>query len=121
MEVLPGRPSANTETILGRIAEAKRDGIDLIVFPEMAIPGYLLGDEWEHAAFLRECEACGEEVRAASTGITAMFGNVGLDWLKKNEDGRVRKYNALFTAEDGRFIGPCGSPYPFVSKTLMPN
>ena len=121
MEVLPGRPRENTATMLARMAEAKTAGIQLLVFPEMAIPGYLLGDEWERVAFLRECEACGEEIRAASAGITVIFGNVGIDWRLKNEDGRTRKYNALFVAESGCFIGPKEGPYPFVIKTLMPN
>ena len=44
-----------------------------------------------------------------------------MDWRRRNEDGRVRKYNALFVAEDGRFIGPVAGPYDFVVKTLMPN
>lgn len=121
MEVLPGRPRENTAVIVAAVEAARRDGIRLVIFPEMAVPGYLLGDEWERPAFLRECEACGEEVRAASSGLTVMFGNVGLDWQRKNEDGRVRKYNALFVAENGKFIGPEGGPYPFVIKTLMPN
>jgi NAD+ synthase (glutamine-hydrolysing) len=121
MEVLPGRPVENTEKILNRITEARAAGRTLVVFPEMAVPGYLLGDEWERPAFLRECEACGEEIRAASTGITVMFGNVGIDWSRRNEDGRVRKYNALFIAENGRFLGPEDGLYPFVIKTLMPN
>jgi NAD+ synthase (glutamine-hydrolysing) len=121
MEVRPGRPLENTEKILNRISEAKAAGRTLAVFPEMAIPGYLLGDEWERPAFLRECEACGEKIRAASAGITVMFGNVGIDWQRRNEDGRVRKYNALFIAENGGFRGPEGGPYPFVIKTLMPN
>lgn len=121
MEIFPGRPRENTAAMLARIAEAKQTATKLLIFPEMAIPGYLLGDEWERAAFLRECEACGDEIRAASSGLTIIFGNVGLDWRLKNEDGRVRKYNALFVAESGRFIGPTDSPYPFVIKTLMPN
>jgi len=121
MEVLPGRPVDNTAKIVDLLSLARSDRVELIVFPEMAIPGYLLGDEWERPAFLRECEACGEEVRVAATGITVMFGNVGLDWQRRNEDGRVRKYNALFVAEAGRFIGPESSPYPFVIKTLLPN
>lgn len=121
LEVLPGRPRENTARMLVRIAEAKQAGVQLVVFPEMTIPGYLLGDEWERPAFLRECEACGTEILAASNGITILFGNVAVDWQLKNEDGRVRKYNALFIAESGRFIGPASGPYPFVVKTLLPN
>lgn len=121
IRVIPGQPALNTETMLKAIAAAKRKKAKLIVFPEMAIPGYLIGDNWEREAFLRECEACGETIRAAAQGITVIFGNVGLDWGKKNEDGRVRKYNALFVAENRNFIGPRKNPYKFIIKTLSPN
>ena len=121
IRVLPGQPEANTATMLQSIAAARTRAAELIVFPEMAIPGYLLGDAWERDAFLRECEACGHRIRGAARGIVVVFGNVGLDWRRRNEDGRVRKYNALFVAENGRFIGPRGGTYDFVVKTLLPN
>ncbi|MBR1552931.1 MAG: hypothetical protein IJ631_02820, partial [Schwartzia sp.] len=44
MRVIPGHPDRNARTMLQRIDEAKEQYADLIVFPEMAIPGYLLGD-----------------------------------------------------------------------------
>ena len=121
MRVIPGFPDRNTETMLHCIAEARERNADLVIFPEMAIPGYLLGDTWEQPSFLEDCVACGEEIVAASRGITVMFGNVAVDWTKKNNDGRVRKYNAFFTAQDGRLIAPDDMPYPFTIKTLMPN
>ena len=121
MEVRPGRPRDNTAFMLDAIRRAQADNVELVVFPEMAIPGYLLGDEWEYAGYLRECEACGREILAASQSLIVVFGNVAIDWARRNEDGRPRKYNALFVAEDGQFKGPAGSPYPFVIKTLMPN
>jgi NAD+ synthase (glutamine-hydrolysing) len=107
--------------MLDLIRDAKADHVQMIVFPEMAVPGYLIGDEWEHISFLRECEDCGQELGAASQGITVIFGSVGIDWKRRNEDGRVRKYSALFVADDGRFVGPSGSPYNFVIKALLPN
>lgn len=121
IQVLPGQPAANTETMLSAIAEARKKSAELVVFPEMAVPGYLLGDAWERDAFLRDCEACGHRIRKASKGLVVVFGNVGLDWRRRNEDGRVRKYNALFVAENGRFIGPRNGPCDFVVKTLLPN
>ncbi len=121
MRVVPGRPDRNAETMLRCIAEARAQNADLVIFPEMAIPGYLLGDTWEQTTFLEECEACGEEISAASMGLTVMFGNVAVDRAKKNNDGRVRKYNAFFTAQDGKLVAPDATPYPFVVKTLMPN
>jgi len=121
IHVLPGQPAANTETMLKAIVTARAQAAELVVFPEMAIPGYLLGDAWERDAFLRECEACGHQIREASKGLVVVFGNVALDWRRRNEDGRVRKYNALFVAENGRFIGPHGGTYDFVVKMLLPN
>ena len=121
MDVLPGRPVENTARMLQHIAQARSEGIALVVFPEMAVPGYLLGDEWERPSFLRECERCGHDLRQAAQDIIVVFGSVGLDWNKQNEDGRVRKYNALFVAEQQIFLGPDGGPYPFVIKTLLPN
>ena len=121
MRVVPGRPDRNIGTMLRCIADAGTQNADLVIFPEMAIPGYLLGDTWEQTSFLEECEACGEEIIAASKGITVMFGNIAVDWAKKNNDGRVRKYNAFFTAQDGKLVAPEGMPYPFTVKTLLPN
>jgi NAD+ synthase (glutamine-hydrolysing) len=121
MEVAPGCPSSNTERMLTAVAAAQNGGVDLVVFPEMSIPGYLIGDEWEREAFLRDCEAAGERLRASAEGITVIFGNVAMDWTRRNEDGRVRKYNGLFVAHKGRFVGPENGHYPFVIKTLLPN
>ncbi len=122
MEVKPGRPAENAARMLRFIDDARQAGAQLVVFPEMAIPGYLIGDEWERPAFLRDCEAAGAAVVSASRGLIVLFGNVAMDWSRKNEDGRVRKYNALFVAEDGQLAAPCKETgYPFVIKTLMPN
>jgi len=121
IEVRPGHPDWNTAAMLRQIERAKKQGVELIIFPEMAVPGYLLGDTWEQPAFLRDCEYHGELLRNASKGIAVMFGNVGVDWQKKNNDGRTRKYNAFFTAYDGEFLWPVNFPYPFQIKTLQPN
>ncbi len=121
LEVEPGAPRANTARMLAAIEQARADGVALVVFPELAVPGCLLGDAWERTAFLRECEACGETLRAASQGLVLVFGNVAIDWNKRNEDGRVRKYNGLFFAEDGRWLAPGRGVAPCVIKTLQPN
>ncbi len=123
MEVIPGHPDLNAEKILQLMAEAREQGTDLIIFPEMSIPGYLLGDTWEQSSFLADCENYGKDIIAATAGteLTVIFGNIAVDWEKKNNDGRVRKYNALFVAQNGKLVQPDCMPYPFVIKTLMPN
>ncbi len=121
LKIVPGHPAENTENILSMIAEAKAQKADVVVFPEMAVPGYLLGDTWEQTAFIKDCQECGEDIIKASQDIAVIFGNVAVDWERKNNDGRVRKYNALFAAYQGKLLQPEHMPYPFVVKTLMPN
>ncbi|WP_462332857.1 NAD(+) synthase [Schwartzia sp. (in: firmicutes)] len=122
IEVIPGHPDKNTEKILSFINEAKKQNADVIIFPELAVPGYLLGDTWEQPSFLEDCESYGRDIIAASQGIAVLFGNIAIDREKKNNDGRIRKYNAFFAAQNGKLIPPSGkAPYPFVIKTLLPN
>lgn len=120
-EIHPGRPDLNTKTMLRMIHEAKEKRADIIIFPEMSIPGYLLGDTWEQQAFLDDCEYHGKLIIAASEDICILYGNVAMDWSKCNNDGRVRKYNALFTAYQGKLLNNPAAPYPFIIKTLQPN
>lgn len=121
IEISPANPRKNKETILRALAKGREAGVNLLIFPELALSGYLIGDLWEQTAFVQECVRFGEEIIAASTDIAIIFGNVGIDEQKRNEDGRLRKYNALFAAQNGQPIKPADSPYPFYIKTLTPN
>lgn len=114
MEVLPGNPLANVRKMLTFIEEAKQQSADLIVFPELCIPGYLIGDLWEQEAFIRECMLSERHIEEMSDGIAIIFGNVYADWNAINEDGRVRKYNTLRFVENRQWG-------PYVVKTLQPN
>ena len=122
-EIIPSMPTNNAARIINYIEEAKNNKADMIIFPELSISGYLIGDMWESESFIRECEELGEEIIKASKDIFVIFGNVAVDRNKNNFDGRVRKYNALFLAKDGKLIkNPYSKiPYPFIIKTLLPN
>jgi len=50
-----------------------------------------------------------------------LFGNVAVDWEKTGDDGRVRKYNAFFIAQDRVLRGGDNFSYSFRIKTLQPN
>ena len=120
MEIIAGNPHLNTQTALKAIAEAKKNNIEVLLLPELCIPGYLLGDLWEQPAFLQDCENFGKEIVSATNGICVVFGNIATDAAKVNEDGRIRKYNAAFTAQNGQLIhGPL--PYDFIIKTSLPD
>ncbi len=119
MEVKPGLPQVNTAKMLEMIAKAKSDGAEIICFPELCISGYMIGDIWERTSFLNECIACGDRIRQAAEGIVIVWGNIDVDFNRKNEDGRVRKYNACFVAEDG--LLKLNDAFDFTAKkTLMP-
>ena len=119
--VHPGNPRQNTAGMKECLAKAKAAGCDLIVFPELAIPGYLIGDIWDQPDYIDDCVRFGEEIKALSDGMAIIFGNVAKETDRVNLDGRTRKYNAMFIAYNGRWISPARSPYPFYIKTLLPN
>lgn len=115
LEIIAGRPDLNVGKILGAIETAKNNGDHIIVFTEMAVPGYLLGDEWDNAAFVNDCFNYNEDIRRASGDVIVIWGNIDVDPTKRNEDGRIRKYNAAFVAHKGEYL--LHTP---VHKTLMP-
>lgn len=121
IEIVPGNPRKNRDTILKAIEYAKALRLDLLILPELALSGYLIGDVWDQPAFVKECVTMGETIIKATENIAVIFGNVGLDPDKTNFDGRPRKFNAIFAAQNGELITPQESPYPFIIKTLNPN
>ena len=125
MQVRAGRPDLNVESMLGFIERARSAGAAIVAFPEMCIPGYILGDAWEIDALVEDFEEWSGTIRDASRGIAVVFGNVALDRRSIGEDGRVRKLNAAWVCHDGRFVEREGLPAPLPHgvhpKTLHPN
>ena len=121
MEVVAKRPEKNYEKACTMIEEAARNGATIAVFPEMAIPGYLVGDIWEDQTFLNDCVWYSSHlVEFASTRkMTVIFGTVtdgthlGFEPEFRGEDGRIRKYNSAVTAT--------GSSLSIYNKTNLPN
>lgn len=120
-EIIPSMPVINASKMIKYIEKAREDKADIIVFPELSVSGYMIGDMLESESFVKECEKLGEEIIKASKDIYVIFGNVALDKTKKNFDGRVRKYSALFVAKDGKLIDNNTTEYNFFIKTLLPN
>ena len=125
MEVRAGRPDLNVDSMLGFIGRARAAGAAIVAFPEMCIPGYILGDAWEIDALVEDFEGWSDAIRDASRGVAVVFGNVALDRAAIGEDGRVRKLNAAWVCHDGRFVERAGLPAPLPHgvhpKTLHPN
>ena len=120
LEITPGRPDLNYHKIIKTIDEARSRKADILLLPEMALPGYLIGDLWEQQSFLDDCEYYAQQIALHSKDICVMFGSVAVEAGKLNEDGRVRKYNAAFACHDGKLIGGYQGR-SFIIKNSLPN
>ena len=122
MNVVPGKPELNFETLKKEVEKAVLNQCDLVVFPEMCLSGYLIGDLWEEHSFLDQCVEYGNRVASLSNSIDILFGNVAReDGI--GENGRPFLYNAAFYASKGRFeplIHSKGIVKHFLPKTLLP-
>ncbi len=125
MDVKPARPDLNVERMLRYIDRAREAGAELVVFSELCISGYILGDLWEVDALVEDFAAFSETIREASRDMVVLFGNVAVDRANIGEDGRIRKYNAVYVCADGRYVAredvPAGLPAGVQPKTLHPN
>ncbi|HCX25770.1 MAG: NH(3)-dependent NAD(+) synthetase [Candidatus Collierbacteria bacterium GW2011_GWB1_45_35] len=119
LDVQAGHPDINVRKILSEISKAKDRGVDIVIFSELVVSGYLLCDEWENDSFIKDLTDYNEDIRKASQGIAVIWGNVYADWDKKGEDGRTRKYNAAFIAQNGQWVSN-GLFSGHTFKTLMP-
>lgn len=109
-----GDLTANTAKILDAVEQAVARGADLIVTPEMALPGYCIGDLVENTAFVEANEAAMRTIAAACRDITAVIGFIDHDAGALNEHGTLRKYNAAAVVRDGRVLQRA-------RKSLLPN
>jgi NAD+ synthase (glutamine-hydrolysing) len=100
---------ANTNSIIRGIEQAKRENSDLVVFPEIAVQGYMSFD-WFLDRDLQRC-ALGplDRIIPATNGITAIVGTVRPTGLST---GR-RLYNSAAIIRNGELLG-------YADKTLLP-
>jgi NAD+ synthase (glutamine-hydrolysing) len=90
-----GAIASNAERIAAMIAEARDEyGAGLVLFPELALCGYLPEDLLLRPSFLADCEAALQRVAAATQGVVAVVG-----WPQSA--GAV-VYNAASVLRDGR-------------------
>ncbi|HLC56921.1 MAG TPA: NAD(+) synthase [Candidatus Nanoarchaeia archaeon] len=114
MNPITGDISGNTKKIIKEIENAKKDFIDLIIFPEMAVTGYCISDLIEDKSFVSENINAIREIQKSTSGIIAVIGFIDIDSKKKNEDGKIRRYNAAVVLQNKKIIGKS-------YKTLLPN
>ena len=109
-----GDINGNTARILEALEAAAAQGADVLVTPEMALPGYCIGDLVEDAGFLAANERAMLQIAEAARNITAVVGFIDFDLAARNESGAIRKYNAAAVVRDGRVLQRA-------HKTLLPS
>jgi len=109
-----GDINGNAAKILDALDQARAAGADLVVTPEMALPGYCIGDLVEDEGFLAANERAMLRIADAARGITAVVGFIDVNPGARNENGAIRKYNAAAVVRDGRILQRA-------HKTLLPS
>lgn len=95
LRIKANNPQANFEMIKKLVNDSVGKA-DLIVFPELAIGGYLIGDRMNHQSYIDELMGYNERVRELSQDIGIVWGNI-----YQKED---RLYNAAFFAYEGKWV-----------------
>ncbi len=119
MDVIPGRPDKNVPYILQEVEKAKSRKVKVIILPEHAVGGYMNGDEWENQSFVNDLMGYNQDILAKSDGIAIFWGNIYAEFDKKGKDGRFRKYNAAYVAQNGEWVDN-GVFKGVTYKTLLP-
>jgi NAD+ synthase (glutamine-hydrolysing) len=69
-----GDLDGNRALILDRLAEARANAADLVLFPELAVTGYPPEDLLLRPGFVRAAESCVEEIAREARGTTVLLG-----------------------------------------------
>ena len=104
-----GDIDGNVMRILSAIDQAKSEGSDLVVFPELVTHGYTSQDWFEDPDIIEHSLEPLERIIPATKGIAVVVGTIRPN---TDNDGR-RIYNCAAVLSDGELLG-------FVDKTLLP-
>lgn len=105
LNIQAGNIDANLESMKQMVMDAKAQGAALIVFPEMAVSGYLLGDKLLQRGFVDRLLACNETIKSWSSEIGIIWGNINhTDGAKANRDGRFNRMNSAYFAYENEWV-----------------
>ncbi|MDQ1611629.1 MAG: hypothetical protein QOG00_1560 [Pyrinomonadaceae bacterium] len=104
-----GDYEGNVAQCLRAIEQARADGSDLVVLPEVAVQGYMSFDWFMDRDVIAHATEPLDQIVAASAGLTVIVGTVR---PTGQEQGR-KLYNSAAVISDGKLLG-------FADKTLLP-
>lgn len=104
-----GDISGNTKKVLDSLEKAKKEGVDIVCFPEMTLCGYAPDDLVLHDSFINEMENALDKVVRASSGITALVGLIRRNPVYEEKTLLI----SAAVISDGKLLG-------FHDKRLLP-
>jgi NAD+ synthase (glutamine-hydrolysing) len=87
----------NSAKIIGEIQNAKKQGVDLVLFSELSVSGYYPHDLLEKKEFIQKAEKAVAVIANSCVGIAAV---VGAPRINENERGK-KLFNSAFFLADG--------------------
>ena len=99
---------SNTAKMADVLFQAKQDKVDLVVFSELSVCGYMPDDLLDYPSFIEKCEHALEAIARACDGIAAIVGGV----IRNPGKGRLLQNAACFMYN--------GKIQHTVAKTLLP-
>ncbi|MGB0917095.1 MAG: NAD+ synthase [Flavobacteriales bacterium] len=105
-----GNFEENVRKIAGEINAAKNAGVDLIVFPELAVCGYPPRDFLEFEDFILRCEKAVQEIASVCDGIAAIVGAP----VRNSAESGKGLFNAAVVLSNGEIK-------QVIKKSLLPN
>jgi NAD+ synthase (glutamine-hydrolysing) len=100
----------NVRKIISEIHKAREQGVDLVVFAELSVPGYPPRDFLEFDDFINKCYAAIDTIAAECTGIAAIVGSPS----RNPGDRGKRLYNSAWVLVNGKVDS-------IINKSLLPN
>ncbi|MBI5122503.1 NAD(+) synthase [Candidatus Roizmanbacteria bacterium] len=113
----PRRIRPNTDKIIATLGQAKEQGLDLVVFPELTIPGYLSKDAFLDRSYIEQNKEALQRIvssTAGNKGMTVIVGFVDEDLSRLGRDSEYMRYNSAAVIQNGEIVG-------VVNKTHIPN
>ncbi len=112
-----GDLNGNTRAICSWMKQARKDKVDAVVFPELAITGYPPEDLLLKPRFLYDAHRMVDRIVKESTGLCVVVGCLASDYKKETSSARVvpsslsHLYNAATVIADRKVYGTYGKRY----------
>lgn len=120
MKICLAQIEVRSDDIIGNTAKAEEiirrydDAVDLIVFPELAIPGYNCGSMFENQCFVEDAQHALKHLATLVSKSVVIIGNVRWAYPARERNGDVRLHNSAYVLKDGE-VWDC------YDKTLLAN